>query len=611
MKTKTMGAILPLLPLLLLAPGCSSDPDPTNDPGKSATELDRERNSVRELEFEENSKNRYKNRTFDGDVTHYDYAVDLASGAVHGTLDVRVEPPGGRCFAATASLPVTGAEWNGRPAASSTQSGDELLVCGPRRVLGGERIRVGAHAKVPEQTFLGLDVGFSRKKDLAGGTFTYLLSWVEGCSHFGACDPDPSRLAEFHFDVAHAPGEVVLCPGRLSAGTDRTRCDLSRGRGHDDADESADTDERARHHGTARAPTYSAVAVASDPLWKRAPFVRSAGVDLVAYEVPGGTIAASLDKAAVDHFFRWITDFLGPFPYGDELRFAGAPTYWSGFEHPANILLNEKLPSRTGPYANTLLHVLMHEITHQWAGDRSTLKDVGDFVWKESTAEYLSYVFEREHRPAGEADMTRAYWDRVSLQSTHYPRPTDRPLPAVQDFYRDVYGPGPMVLYVQLEDLIGKDAVLDAIRLFLARPAARSVHDLRRTLERVSGEDLADYFDAWVFGEGKPAWPAFSVSTAPKAGGDVVVEVTQTSADNELRGCVVEVEVESTNGAKVLAKVDFGLHPRSARARTTVSLGGGSVKSVTVDPRHRVINVDPAAASTFQAGAGAEEILLF
>ncbi|HWL88106.1 MAG TPA: M1 family aminopeptidase, partial [Polyangiaceae bacterium] len=562
MKTRTRhGAneVWFAFPLLLATAACSSEPA---GPESSSNATEAVRAPVEQTESAGEAENANRKRLITGEVKRYDYQVDLGSGSVRAALDVRVAPPGGTCFSAACQADATDAQWNGRPARSSELSAGQLLVCG-RRVHGGDFLHVGAQAAIPAQTFLGLDVGFSRKKDLAGGTFTYLLSWIEGCSHFGVCDPDPSRLAEYHFEVSHAPGETVLCPGKLSAGASRTRCDLARGHEAGDA--------------RALAPTYSSVGVASDPLWKRNPLLTTnGGLNVVFYEVPGGAIAESLDKPSIREFFDWISGYLGPFPYGDELRFAGAPTHWLGFEHPANIVLYEKLQTVKGAYANPTMHVVMHETTHQWAGNRATLASVGDFVWKEATAEYLSYVFERDHRPAGEAEATRAYWDRISLLATHHPRPTDEPLPAVQDFYTDVYGPGPMVLYVQLEALIGKDRVLEGIRSFLARPGARSVDDLREALEDASDADLSDYFDAWVFGKGKPAWPKFDVTTSQRADGDVVVTVTQSSAAPALHGCVVEVEVESTTGAKTLARVNFGLHPSSASASTVISLGGGT-----------------------------------
>jgi aminopeptidase N len=505
-----------------------------------------------------------------GTVSHYDYAVDLVAKKAHAALTIAVDAPGGDCFGVSCALPgITNATWNGEPASSLSLGSGSMLTCGAG-VGAGDPLRIEADIALGEKTFFGLDVGLSHKKNKAGGTFRYLLSWVGGCDRFGPCDDDPSRLSTFHFEVTHAPGEIALCPGTLTLGNGVTQCDLK------------DT----------LAPTYSAFAVATDTLWKKKAFGSAAGVDLVFYEVPGGALADTLDKDSTLAFFAWITALLGPFPYGKELRIAGAPTAWLGFEHPANILLEENLPSLSVSYANATLHVLMHEIIHQWAGDRTTLASAEDFVWKEATAEYLSYVFEDEHRPAAEAAASLGYWDAISLQSEHYPRPTDEPAPSVQAFYGDVYGPGPMVLYVQLETLLGRDKVLAGIAKFLEQPGARSVDDLRKALESVSGESLSAYFDAWVFGEGAPEWPTFAVSTE-QSGSEVTITVTQQNASGTIYGCAVEVEVSGASGSTI-GLVDFGLSPVSPVATTKVMLAE-PITATALDPRHRVIGRTPKA----------------
>ncbi|HLM73170.1 MAG TPA: M1 family aminopeptidase, partial [Polyangiaceae bacterium] len=481
-------------------------------------------------------------------VRRYDYAFDMTSLAARSRLTLDVPAPGGDCFNVSCLLPtVQEPAWNGAPPSSITLEDQTLSLCGAG-VPGGSPLEIAASGVVAQKTFFNLDVGFSRTKDLAGGEFSYLLSWVGGCDRFGPCDDHPSQLAEFHFEVTHPPGEVVLCPGALTPGDTLTRCDIT----------------------GSLAPTYSAFAIASDPLWKAAPFGTAAGVNLVFYEVPGGTIASSLDKASVTEFMTWITGLLGPFPYGDELRIAGAPTAWLGFEHPANIILLETISKLPTSYQDTAMHVLMHEIIHQWAGDRTTLATAEDFVWKEATAEYLAYVFEDEKRPPGEAEASLAYWDQISLVANYYPRPTDDPPPAVQTFYGDVYGPGPMILYVQLETMLGRPAVLAGIKEFLAQPGARSVADLRGALEKASGKDLGPYFDAWVFGSGAPERPTFSVEIG-QAGNEVTVTLTQINPSKKIYGCAVEVEVKGALSS-TRALVDFGVAPSSPVASAKVML---------------------------------------
>jgi aminopeptidase N len=326
----------------------------------------------------------------------------------------------------------------------------------------------------------------------------------------------------------------------------------------------------------------------TNPAWVRTPFVSAAGVDVVFYEVPGGTIAASLDPTSVSEFLVWITDLLGPMPYGAELRVAGGPTNWLGFEHPANIVLFDQIDSLDTAYQDTAMHVFMHEVIHQWAGDRTTLATAQDFAWKEAMAEYLSYVFEEESRPAGEAESSLAYWDDVSLQAAYHVRPMDEPPPAVDDFYGHVYGPGPMLLFVQLEPLIGRDAVLEGIAQFLQAGGSGSVADLRDALEAASGEDLDVYFDVWVFGEGAPTYPEFSVTTQDQGGGMLLVTVTQAPNAEGPFPCAVEVDVAGAT-TNATALVDFGLAPTMTSASVTIPFAE-AVVSTAVDPRHKVVD---------------------
>ncbi|WP_437923441.1 M1 family aminopeptidase [Sorangium sp. So ce291] len=508
---------------------------------------------------------------FPGEVRRYDYTFDLATARATSRLSVDVLSPGGNCFdVACRARAVDEPQWDGAPAASATLTDGALRLCGAEAAPGAS-IELEASTVVAEATDLGLDIGFSRRPDRAGGEFTYLLSWVGGCDRFGPCDKDPSRLAQLRFEVTHPEGTVVLCPGTLTAGASVTRCDI----------------------GGTLAPTYSGFALAADPLWQRRTFTSAGGVDLVFYEVPGGELASSLDAASVGEFLAWITDLLGPFPYGDELRVAGAPTQWLGFEHPANILLHEELPHLGTSYADATMHVLMHEIAHQWAGNRTTLASAADFVWKEATAEYLAYVFEDERRPPGEAAATRTYWDVISPFATHHPRPTEDPAPPVHTFYGDVYGPGPMVLYLQLESLLGRTAVLEGIKAFLSTPGARSVTELEAALEQASSNDLGAYFDAWVFGQGAPEWPGFTVQVEQQDD-RATVTVTQESARGVLHGCAVEVEIAGESGAARVV-VDFGLAPSSPSASAQVRFTE-PVTRVTLDPDHRLIDRDLSAA---------------
>ena len=495
-------------------------------------------------------------------VSEYGLRFDIDTGELRSSLTLDVQKAGG-CYAVSSALSPTSVTLDGAPPLSESVASGSLSACGPGWDLGAHVLQ--SEVVVPQGQFFGLDVGYG-KKPHGAGTFTYLLSWIGGCDRFGPCDDKPSELTHFTYEITHPSGTVALCPGHLVAGDTVTHCDLL---------------------GTT-APTYSAFAVMADTEWKRTPFANAAGVGVVFYEAPGGALASSLDPTSFGDFLSWATALLGPFPYGDELRFAGAPTKWLGFEHPANVVLDDGLPSLTGPYLDSTMHVAMHETIHQWAGDRSTIATEQDFAWKEAIAEYLAYVFEDEHRPLGEAVATRAYWDGASLGAKYHVRPNDQPAPAVEKFYGDVYGQGPMLLFVQLEPLIGRAAVLTAIASFLHDPGARSVAELRTSLEASSGKDLGPYFDAWVFGVAAPSWPTFTVSHT-EAGGMVNLTVTQSSTKGTLYPVVVEVELDGPTTSSIV-QVDFGLAPTSATVTLAVPFAE-AVTGIKVDPAHRVVDL--------------------
>src|SRR5207302_393771 len=150
-------------------------------------------------------------------------------------------------------------------------------------------------------------------------------------------------------------------------------------------------------------------------------------------------IAAAIDPVWHGGFVAWMHGTFGPYPYGDELRLLTAPTYWNGFEHPGNIVLADSLAhQRFPPYANEVAHTLDHEMAHMWAGDQTTLAGTYDFVWKESMAEYLSYVWEDMNVPTI-GDVTAGAWKGFGQTAMYYPVPGGEP--ALFDYYGDVYGP--------------------------------------------------------------------------------------------------------------------------------------------------------------------------
>ena len=458
------------------------------------------------------------------DVTHYDYTLDLTSHAAHAAVTMSVTVAG-NCvtipFRATALANVT---LGGEAATSITEaSTSSLTACGQGFDMG-DTFELDADMTITLETLQTSQVGFSITNDSDGNPFTYLVSWVNGCDQFAPCDNRPDVFATYHFDVTHDPSLMVRCPGDITEkSTTETICDFN-------------------HPG---GPTYSTFGIAAYPAWTQTDEGMWGGVHVTVYDRASTGITTAIDSTWHSGFLTWMQSEFGPYPFGTDLRVLTAPTYWSGFEHPGNIVLDDTLakPVMGTYYKNPVQHVLDHEMTHMWAGDQTTIAGTYDFVWKESMAEYLAYVWEDMNDPS--VSLVTAYvWKTDSAPAKYFPVPQDKP--DLFTYYTDVYGPGPMVLFHQLEVMTSRAQVLAAIQMVLGQPHALSVDDLLAALTTTTGLDLTDYTAAWIKGSGTPSWPQLQL-TYTDAPTTSSLQIHQTNASATSHGCMFHITLHGAN----------------------------------------------------------------
>lgn len=510
--------------------------------------------------------------TYAAEIATYQVRFEPASKTANATL-LGTASEAGNCF----TLPfrgaaITAASLNGKPA-SVTWDGASATFCGAG-VATGAALTLEVAVEFVAATEGASQIGFSTRMDKLGKPFTYLVSWVGGCDRFFPCDNHPARFATYHFEIVHAAGTHATCVGtRTEVSATETHCDF----------------------GFAGGPTYSSVGFATSPSWTTYPRGLWHNVNVTVYDRPDTKINTRINDAYHAGFIAWMTEQFGPYPYGDALRIYTAPTYWSGFEHPGNIILSDGLATRfQTSYADDVAHVLNHEIAHQWAGNQTTLADTYDFVWKEAMAEYLTYVYEAQ-TDAAVAQRTAAAWKNFASVAKYFPVPGDKP--ALFAYYGDVYGAGPMVLFRQLEVLTSRDQVLAALRAVLGKPRALAMPELLAALAQASGKNLDAYAAAWVYGTGKPAWPQFQATFTPGAtgpGGMSSLTVEQTNAAQGAKPCAFHVALRGANpDESTLVPVDL-----SARTSTTVMVATPpfAVTATTIDPLHECLGYTALAA---------------
>ena len=482
-------------------------------------------------------------------VTRYDHAIDLEARSLTARLSLRVEQPGDCLTLGFRHAAADEVRFGDTLAREVMVANNTLLACVDGGLGPGATVTLTVRSTIPQVTLLPTQVGLSRRMSANGQRFTYLLSWVGECARVGPCDAAPSTFATYRFTVTHPAGTEVFCPGTRTAGETETVCVLD-------------------HRG---APTYSSFGVmALAGGWRATELGAAGNVRVTLHDTPTSRLAETINRPRLLGFLGFMAERFGPYPYGDTLRFVSGPTYWSGFEHPGNVALAETLVA-----GGRMDHTVRHEVAHQWAGDQTTVAAVKDFVWKESMAEYLSYVFEDENGLPDQARTSLTVWRDSAARADHYPVPDeDLALPL---YYGNAYGPGPMIFFRQLEVMFSRRQVMDAIRSVLGQERTLSVDDVRMALERTTGAQLDRYFRAWLRGTGAPAWPAVTVTRTPNADGSLTVAVRVESRDAVVRPCRFRVRLTGDGGQTLDVPFTVGLDgsaPMPATVRPSFAVTG-------------------------------------
>ena len=494
-------------------------------------------------------------------VDHYDYRFDVDSRVAHATLTATVET-GGDCL----TLPFRAEGFDANTAkvdgaaAGGSLAGSQLTLCGDGTDEGGT-LTLDVDMTIPMKTLSTSQVGYSIATDFDGNPFYYLVSWVDGCDQFGPCDSRPDQFATYTFHVTHPDTFMARCPGVVTeVSATETQCDFA----------------------LAGGPTYSTFGVAAYPraAWPMIDKGMWGSVHAVVYDRATTGIDALIDPAYHGQFISFMESTFGAFPFGGELRVLTAPTYWDGFEHPGNIVLRDGIAKVKSAYLHPVAHTLDHEMAHQWAGDQTTIAGTYDFVWKEATAEYLAFVHEDMADPVA-ARATGTAWRSFAQSARFFPVPDEKP--ALFDYYGDAYGPGPMILFRQLEVLSSRDQVIAALKSVLGKQRALSVDELVAALATSTGLDLTAYAAAWLHGSGAPDWPRMALTFTPGAAAGMpgTLEVHQTNPSD--RRCKFHVALQGANASEQqLVEVDTF---RNGMDQTvTVPTPAFAVASTVLDP---------------------------
>jgi len=205
-----------------------------------------------------------------------------------------------------------------------------------------------------------------------------------------------------------------------------------------------------------------------------------------------------------------------PFPKYDMVLIPGFA--YGGMEHAgATFLREESVLFRTAPTQNDHLSrdiLLLHELTHQWFGDLTTMRWFDDLWLKEGFAQYMAYHALAHLMAESQEEIWARFYESIkpaayAIDATKGTTPIYQDIANLKDaksaYGAIVYSKAPGVIK-QLWFVLGDDKFRNGLQLYLKEHAYGNAEwsDLVRAFERVSGKPLQDWAAMWIRRRGMP-----------------------------------------------------------------------------------------------------------
>ncbi len=264
----------------------------------------------------------------------------------------------------------------------------------------------------------------------------------------------------------------------------------------------------------------------------------------------------------------FLEGYFGPYPF-ESYGHALTPVQGLALETQTMVIMP------AGPFPASFERVLLHELAHQWFGDSVSPASWSDVWLNEGFATYAEWLWQGTQAPQA-LDQELDYTENLAPAASSGAPLAD---PAPGDLFGfDSYTKGAWVLHM-LRQQIGDEAFFRLLPAYHARfrDGVASSADFQQIAEEISGQDLDEFFEQWVYGRGIPELDVYWRQVE----GGVEVQVCQRQAQTFTLALDLALENDEQDQVVVVE-----LDARADLARFSVPF---AVSDVVPDPGQRVL----------------------
>lgn len=270
---------------------------------------------------------------------------------------------------------------------------------------------------------------------------------------------------------------------------------------------------------------------------------------------------------------EFFVENIGSYPF-KKLANVQSRTRFGGMENAGNIFYSEKSVTGTG----SCEALIVHEIAHQWFGNSISEKDWHHIWLSEGFATYFTDLY---FESIYGRDQFVKRIDKERLKVIKFAEQTSVPIVnrEINNYLNllntNSYQKGAWVLHM-LRRKIGNKLFWEGIREYYSRFKYSNVEtdDFKSVMEEVSGEELSQELDQWIYRSGHPK-----------------LDIIWSSTDDNLTLQVDQIQKRDSFSFPIDIKIHFS--DGTNKTQTINIKKRDEVKRIRIDKKVQSIEVDP------------------